>query len=100
MAYRRVQLKNIIRQRCDLENTTFETETELDQHINDAAAVLHDLLISCAGENYAIATTTVTTAAGTKTTRLRLRISTDRFECHWNSMTTTTRSVGMNARAL
>lgn len=63
--YQRVQLKQIIRQRCDLENTTFETEVELDRHINDCAAQLHDLLISCAGSNYSTSSTTVTTAAGT-----------------------------------
>jgi hypothetical protein len=66
MAYQRVRLKQIIRQRCDLENTTFETESELDNLINDCAAVLHDLLISCAGSGYASASLGVTTVAGTQ----------------------------------
>lgn len=64
MVYQRVNVKQIIRQRCDLENTTFETDVELDRLINDCASVLHDLLISCGGSNYAIETNSIVTTAG------------------------------------
>lgn len=64
MAYQRIQFKQIIRQRCDLENTTFETEVELDRLINDCVVELHDLLISCAGSNYSKATGSITTTVG------------------------------------
>jgi hypothetical protein len=63
VAYQRGQLKQIIRQRCDLENTDFETDIELNNLINDSASVLHDLLIACAGSNYATETASLTTTA-------------------------------------
>ncbi|MDE2104964.1 MAG: hypothetical protein KGL39_47440 [Patescibacteria group bacterium] len=62
MAYTRGEIKRIIRQRADLENTTAQVDSELDDHINDSAAVLHDLLISCAGNVYARETGTFNTA--------------------------------------
>jgi len=67
VAYSRAQLKQQIRQRCDLENTFFEGDVELEGHINDSAAVLHDLLISAANTNYAIERATFSTVAGTST---------------------------------
>lgn len=65
--YQRVDLKRIIRQRTDLENTTFETDVELNGHINDAAAALHDLLISCAGSSYAVDSSSFNTSPSTTT---------------------------------
>lgn len=62
--YDRSTVKQIIRARCDLESTTFESETSLEIHINDAAAVLHDLLIAAAGSNYAVERASFNTQAG------------------------------------
>jgi hypothetical protein len=65
--YSRAKLKQIIRQRCDLENTVFESELELENHINDSAAVLHDLLISAAETSYAVERASFATTAGSST---------------------------------
>lgn len=65
MVYSRAQMKEIIRQRCDLSITTFETDGELEIHINDSAAALHDLLISAADGSYAIERAAFATTVGT-----------------------------------
>lgn len=65
MAYTRGQVRDLVRQRCAIENTTAQVDAELNNHINDAVAYVHDFLIGTLGEHYSISATTVTTVAGT-----------------------------------
>lgn len=65
MAYTRAQVRTLIRQRCDIENTTAQVDSEINNHINDAAAYTHDFLIGTLGQRYAVATNTFPTVAGT-----------------------------------
>ncbi len=67
MAYTIAQLTTLIRRRCDIENSTQQVDAEILQHINDAAAYVHDFLISVWGENYAVAFGSLSTVAGTST---------------------------------
>jgi hypothetical protein len=64
MTYTRGQVRDLIRQRCDMERTTVQVNAELNNHINDAAAVSHDFLIATYGANYAAASDTVPTVVG------------------------------------
>ncbi len=64
MAYTRAQVRDLVRQRCDLENTTAQVDTELNSHINDAAKYVHDFLISAYGEQYAVFDDIFSTIAG------------------------------------
>lgn len=64
MAYTRAQIREQIRQRCGIENSTVQTNNELNAHINDAAAYVHDFLIATYSENYAVGSDTFTTTAG------------------------------------
>lgn len=52
MAYTRAQVRDLVRQRCDLENTTAQQDTELNNHINDAVVYVHDFLIATLGSRY------------------------------------------------
>jgi hypothetical protein len=64
MAYTRAQIRDLIRQRCDLENTTAQTDTEINMLINDSARYVHDFLIGAYGERYAMTAYPLTTVAG------------------------------------
>ncbi len=64
MAYTRAQVRDKIRQQCDLENVTTQTDTELNEHINDAASDVHAFLIATLGARYAYAASTMSTIAG------------------------------------
>ena len=64
MAYTRAQIRTLIQQRCDIENTTAQVTSELNNHINDAAAYTHDFLIGTLGERYAVGTDGFLTTAG------------------------------------
>ena len=64
MPYTRAQVRTLIQQRCDIENTTAQVATELNNHINDAAAYTHDFLIGVYGEKYAVATDGFLTSSG------------------------------------
>lgn len=64
MAYTRAQVATLIRQRCDIENTTAQVDSEINNHINDAAAYVHDFLIGTLGERYAVAVDGFPTIAG------------------------------------
>lgn len=65
MAYTVAQLREKIRQRCDLENTTDQVDAEILGHINDAASKVHDLLVSQMQSGYGAASKSFSTVAGT-----------------------------------
>lgn len=65
MSYTRAQVRDLIRQRCGIEYTTAQTDSELNNRINEAAVYTHEFNLGVYGENYAIGSTTVTTASGT-----------------------------------
>lgn len=74
MAYTRAQIRTLIQQRCDIENTTAQGTAELNNHINDAAAYVHDFLIGTLGDKYGVATDGFITTSGTATYDLSLAI--------------------------
>lgn len=53
-----------------MENTTAQTDSEINDNINLAAAATHDLMISSAGVTYGIATVTISTVVGQATYQL------------------------------
>lgn len=60
----RVTLSGIItqvRQRSDLENNEFVSDSELTSQITASAAELYDLLVAAYGEEYSLSTATITT---------------------------------------
>lgn len=65
MAYTVAQVKTLIRRRCDIENSTQQLDAELLQHINDAAAYVHDFLIATWGSSYSVTSGSISTVAGT-----------------------------------
>jgi hypothetical protein len=65
VAYTRLQVRNQIKQRCNLENTSAQQNSEIDTHINDAASYTHDFLIGAWGERYSRQATVFPTVAGT-----------------------------------
>lgn len=65
MSYTRTQVRGLIRQRCGIENTTAQVDSEINDHINDATAYAHDFYIGTYGDKYAIENTSVTTSSGT-----------------------------------
>lgn len=66
MAYTRQQVRDLVKRRCDMENTTAQTNAEINDHINDAAAYVHDFLISTWGARYSRKTHVVATIANTR----------------------------------
>jgi hypothetical protein len=56
-------LRTQIRQRCDMENSSFVSDSELNSYINASYAELYDLLVS-RFEDYFTTTTTATVTAG------------------------------------
>ena len=64
MAYTRAQVATLIRQRCDIENTTAQVASEINNHIQDAANYVHDFLIGVYGPSYAVGTDSFATIAG------------------------------------
>lgn len=71
MAYTLAQLRTLVLQRADMENTTFITNTsvstELSQYIRDSAASLHDKLIALLGADFDWGIDSIATVAGTDT---------------------------------
>lgn len=65
MTYTRLQVRDLIKQRCNIENTTVQQNAELDNHINDSASYVHDFLISTWGERYARKASLVSIVSGT-----------------------------------
>jgi len=64
MAYTRAQVRDLIRQRCAIENTTAQVDAELNNHINDATSYSHDFLIATLGEGYSNSSIQIVTIAG------------------------------------
>jgi hypothetical protein len=65
MAYTRLQVRDKVKQKCNIENTTAQTNSEINDHINEAAAYVHDFLIGVWGEQYARSDATFNTSANT-----------------------------------
>jgi len=65
VSYTRAQLRDRVRQRADLENTSAQVDAELNDHINEGAAYWHDFLIGVLGERYSLTTVSGSTVAGT-----------------------------------
>lgn len=63
MTYTRLQIRDLIKQRCDIEGTTAQQDAEINNHINDAVAYTHDFLIATMGESYAYNTYALGTTA-------------------------------------
>lgn len=61
------ELQTQVRQRADMENSNFVTDTELTGYINASIAELHDLLISAYDGDYYITAYTFSTVANTDT---------------------------------
>lgn len=59
------QLVTQVRRRADMENTTFVTDSEIEQYIHDSYGELYDLIIESAGEEHFITSTTFSTIADT-----------------------------------
>lgn len=70
MSYTRAQVATLIRQRCDIENTSAQVASEINNHIQDAANYVHDFLIGTYGDKYAVSSGTFSTAAGAATYNL------------------------------
>lgn len=66
MAYTRGQFRTLLRQYLDLENTTSQQDSELNNAVNSAVAYGHDFLIATLKQHYATASATLTTVSGTK----------------------------------
>lgn len=58
------QLRTKVRQRADMENSNFITDSEINGYINSAIAELYDLLVASYGEDYYTTSTDFTTANG------------------------------------
>lgn len=64
MARTLLQLRTAVRQRADMENSTFISDSELNDYINASAAELHDILTTTF-EDYFLTSQIVTVASGT-----------------------------------
>ena len=64
MAATLLQLRTRARQRADMENSKFVSDSELNDYINSSIAELHDILIQSYGEDYYINETTFSTIVG------------------------------------
>lgn len=62
MAITLAQLKTESRQRADMENSNFITDTELTSYINNSISELHDILIQAYEADYYIKSSTFTTS--------------------------------------
>jgi len=60
-----LELRTQARQRSDMEQSTFVTDSELNSYINASVAELHDILVQAYGEDYFIKTATFVTVPGT-----------------------------------
>lgn len=65
MVYTLAQIRTLVKRRCDIENSSAQVDSELTQHVNDAAAYVHDFLIATLGEQYAAESTVFTVLANT-----------------------------------
>lgn len=65
MAYTLANLETLVRQRADLENSTFATTAEIENYLNDSIDELRDILITAYGHEYFLAEYTHGTVSGT-----------------------------------
>jgi len=63
--YQRSQLRDAVRRRADIENSTFITDAELDLMLEDSHIELYQFLVSLNGETHYSTTNTLSTVAGT-----------------------------------
>lgn len=63
-------LRSQVRQRADMVNSTFVSDAEVNQYINNSVAELYDILIQKFGNEYNITSSNITTVAGTDTYNL------------------------------
>ena len=61
------QMRTKVRERADMQNSTFISDTELDGYINSSYAELYDLIIDKHGEDYYISSQNYTSSAGQTT---------------------------------
>ena len=69
------QLRTAARQRADMENSDFVTDSELNGYINSEIAELHDLLIQSYGADYFVSSATFSTVAGTDSYAISSNVS-------------------------
>lgn len=74
------QLRTATRQRADMENSNFVSDSELNSYINSSIAELHDLLISCYGSDYFVSSATFTTTGGTDSYSISSNVSTSFYK--------------------
>jgi hypothetical protein len=55
------QLRDLSKQRADLENSTFITDSEWNNYVNDSLKELYDLIIQKYGDDYFVNNVTITT---------------------------------------
>lgn len=60
-------LRTLVRQRADMQNSQFVSDDEVDSYINHSWAELYDILVSKSAEDYFLNTHTITLTPGTTT---------------------------------
>lgn len=61
-----VEMRTVARQKADMEDTTFITNTELNGYINSAIKELYDLILTTYGDDYYLEEYNFTTSSGTE----------------------------------
>lgn len=64
MTYTLADLRTLVRQRADMENSAFVTDTEANRYINDSVKELFELLVVTYGQEYFYTSVTKNTLAG------------------------------------
>ena len=67
------ELRTQSRQRADMENSNFISDTELTSYINNSIAELHDIMAEAYGSEYFVTTTTFSVTSGDDTYSLPAR---------------------------
>lgn len=62
-----LELRTQIRQRADMENSQFVTDSELNSYINSSIAWLYELILGCYGDEYYATSADFTTVSGQNT---------------------------------
>lgn len=73
------QLRLESRQRSDMTNSTFVTDSELNNYINNSIAELHDILVQSYGEDYYVSEASFTSTSNTASYALNTIISSGDF---------------------
>lgn len=60
-------MRSDVRLRADMPGNQFVTDSEINEYLNQSLAELYDMLIAARGQEYYIATQTITTSAATET---------------------------------